>query len=344
MSSRSSSGERPSAGLSQLLATLPREANKLSSGSSDLVDQALTLALSRDHKWLASEHLLMAMVKPGASQSKAVNDILAQQQVSAAAVAQNIERRPLWVRGDLVSGQEKQPAWSEAMVRTMRLLSIICEDQKDQQQAAEADASALVLAALMVEGTSLAAQVVDRLSQGRINSQTMLRDIGFRNPSALLLEVSRDNFETIVVTGEETDNAKPRLWGGCFGKVASEPSPNDSSAMEPWTPSALPDPEDLRNVKVPIEGETNWVLPGRLLIGSLPYSKDDVKSLLGAGITTFVSLVGEMGSGGNYVHRHYPKHARGLLPKGHSAQVSYRYNCRWLLINTGVSLLGIDSG
>ena len=145
-------------------------------------------------------------------------------------------------------------------------------------------ATEFVVAAMLVHGVNLAAEVLGRASSGQINSWSILEIIGV-NPADLL--VTRRATDTIAaaVLPAGTATARPGNSNGVFPECGRLP------------------PLDGAFPKSPTRG-SNWILPGHLIIGSHP-NDDDARAIIGAGVTTFVSLIGEY-STEHYHSRKYP--------------------------------------
>ena len=87
-----------------------------------------------------------------------------------------------------------------------------------------------------------------------------------------------------------------------FGSRSSESTGRQRAAARALLGQPLPSPS-LADVAGPTDG-SNWLLPGQLIIGAKP-TVADAQALMGAGVNTFCSLVGEW-SPARYHEREYP--------------------------------------
>ena len=148
-------------------------------------------------------------------------------------------------------------------------------------------ATEFVLAAMLVHGVNLAAEVLGQASSGQINSWSLLEQIGVK-PAGL------------IVTRRATDTIAAAVLPSGTG-----------TAVETTTANGFP----IGGRLPPLDGAfpasltrgSNWVIPGHLMIGSHP-SDADARAIIGAGVTTFVSLIGEY-STQHYHTRKYPRAA-----------------------------------
>ena len=61
---------------------------------------------------------------------------------------------------------------------------------------------------------------------------------------------------------------------------------------------------------------TNWIIPGSLLIGSLPRSRKDVEAIVNdAQIDVMVCLIGEIGNIDHLIHKYYPQYISNVSKK-----------------------------
>ena len=87
-----------------------------------------------------------------------------------------------------------------------------------------------------------------------------------------------------------------------FGTRSSVPTSQQLRASRALLGQTLPSPS-LADVAGPTEG-SNWLVPGHLIIGAKPTAAD-AEALLGAGVSTFCSLIGEWAPA-RYHEREYP--------------------------------------
>lgn len=142
-------------------------------------------------------------------------------------------------------------------------------------------ATEFLVAAIMLHGVNVASEVIARASRGRINSWNILDAI---NVDPTTIHVDR-GVVLKVQKFSQPANAAPVLG----------PKPFVVGAVSLPDPLKMPDPPT---------DDSNWLLPGHLIIGAKP-SVSEAKALQKAGVTTFVSLIGEQTFEG--YQRSYPK-------------------------------------
>lgn len=84
---------------------------------------------------------------------------------------------------------------------------------------------------------------------------------------------------------------------------------------------------------------SNWLIPGRLIIGEHPSNQDAVELVQQAGVNTFVSLIGEY-SATKYRLQHYPKAVEAFLSseKGEGSVQFLHYPIQDFAVTDGASL------
>lgn len=128
--------------------------------------------------------------------------------------------------------------------------------------------SEFLVAGIMLHGVNIASEVLSRASKGLINSWTILDAINV-NPKEL--HVNRNGVRKSSTFSKQEG---PFLGPAGLFTVGSETLP-ELSALKP----------------APTHN-SNWLIPGRLVIGSKP-DESEAAILSAAGVTTFVSLIGE---------------------------------------------------
>lgn len=145
-------------------------------------------------------------------------------------------------------------------------------------------ATEFVVASILLHSVNTAADILGRVSRGQINSWRVCEAIG-ADPTKIhvkregLLELS-----TFDVGGGVSSVARasdPYVWGRALP---------DARALPPAPTST-----------------SNWLLPGKLIIGEHPQPRDVRPLMDGAGVTTFVSLIGEYDM--SEYQRRYPAEA-----------------------------------
>jgi protein-tyrosine phosphatase len=160
-------------------------------------------------------------------------------------------------------------------------------------------ATEFIVAAMLLDGRSVAADILSRCSRGLVNSWNLLEAIKV-DPASLHPPQGNISYEVRAVNG-------------------------GLGAMEAWEPaSVLPDIGDGAWCAGPLP-YANWLIPGRLMIGETPHGdsyhapragtmQSDLKQLVSSHIDTFVCLRGEWGTMDTFMAGYYPKHllAAGL--------------------------------
>jgi protein-tyrosine phosphatase len=130
-------------------------------------------------------------------------------------------------------------------------------------------ATEFLVAALLVHGLNVAAEVLGRASRGRLTAWSVCAAIN-ADPAALLVRRAAAGEATAFV---RPDGAAPCTTGRPGFALGG----------------ALPDVESLP--RAPTD-TSNWLVPGYLAIGERPDARG-ARALAAAGVTTFVSLIGE---------------------------------------------------
>mmetsp|Transcript_11828 Transcript_11828/g.15458 ORF Transcript_11828/g.15458 Transcript_11828/m.15458 type:complete len:446 (+) Transcript_11828:109-1446(+) len=188
---------------------------------------------------------------------------------------------------------------SEAMSQVMHILrQIVCREVVDGSQTYDGGlvATEFVVAAIMLQGTSVAADVIARASYGKVNSSNILSAIGL-DPTEIL-KPQTQSFFSFSTSGEDTER---RYSHGAA-----------------WIPEPfhLPNPTDFPQ---PPTQTSNWVIPGHLLIGEKPggdytmSETEELQTLLDIGITTFVCLIGEYQTWQRYKSKAYPNKIKQMI-------------------------------
>jgi len=129
-------------------------------------------------------------------------------------------------------------------------------------------ASEFILAAMLVEGTGLGVEALTRFSSGKVNSYLLLKEIKAKPEAILLPDSSEGSWSEFHSTKFKSEEETSAWFPECsLSKLKSQ----------------IPDS--------PTPG-SNWLIPGRLIIGEHP-TTDAAKKLLSAGVNIFVSLIGE---------------------------------------------------
>jgi len=160
--------------------------------------------------------------------------------------------------------------------------------------------SEILLAGILVEGTNVAVATIQACADGApANARTLLATMG-TEPSRM--RIARDRH---MLTVHRHPGSVDRKDG----------------ATRPSLEQGLP---DVAGLDMGPTTASNWLLPGRLLIGAMPYTQQDTEAYLAVGVTTFVCLVGEFGSMERYLTRTYP-----AMLTDSERQVPHQFLCGW---------------
>jgi len=159
-------------------------------------------------------------------------------------------------------------------------------------------ASEFLVAAILVDGSSVAADIISRVSRGAVNSWNLLEAIHV-DPSTLHPPAASLSYKVESING---------------GAAA-----NVTAAWEPALRGHLPEIDSWCEAPVPY---ANWLIENRFMIGETPggdcYSKSnsngrqmqhELSSLVPTHVDTFVSLRGEWGPMAKFMTQFYPKDA-----------------------------------
>eukprot|EP01006_Ploeotia_vitrea_P010290 TRINITY_DN26714_c0_g1_i1.p1 TRINITY_DN26714_c0_g1~~TRINITY_DN26714_c0_g1_i1.p1 ORF type:complete len:384 (-),score=26.66 TRINITY_DN26714_c0_g1_i1:498-1571(-) len=139
------------------------------------------------------------------------------------------------------------------------------------------------LAGVLIEGTSVFADAVDYLSKGKATGRALLKDMHVD--------------ESVFFTARKFTTPWDVITIG-----------------EPKTPAPQPlklVTSDFEQMQGPTDW-TNWLIPGRVLIGRMPYSAADVRTIVGNGVNTFACLLEDLptraynAQGGDFTVLHFP--------------------------------------
>eukprot|EP00051_Salpingoeca_urceolata_P027272 m.480737 g.480737 ORF g.480737 m.480737 type:complete len:402 (-) comp21937_c0_seq1:2236-3441(-) len=252
-----------------------------------LVAAAETVARERGHVMVGTEHVLFVLCTCTPSSTFAAGAYL-DHCVDRAAIAAAIEAVPFCTQH---SGDGSHPATDEPLFRSPSLEAVVQLAQAlnaASRTPAHALLSEEVLAALILHGANFAAIILRTSDHGDVD------------PAALLVQLNVDP----KTAGLRRGDGQPKCWseftiGKGKGVEDTASSSADASAAKLSLP-ALPD--DHAAMTGPTRW-SNWLVPGRVLIGRCPGSwgycseretAEELASILACGIDTFVCLIGEM--------------------------------------------------
>ena len=261
-----------------------------------LLTAARDEAAARGHPGVGTEHVLWALVQPGCGAR--VKGWLGEQMQPAAPCGDDwqahllarLDANPLWAPSGAAALEP--PPFTASMVEVFGVVREFAAGPVRDGGVRIADglvATEFLIAAILLHGINVCSELLGRASVGRVNSWTIFEAIRI-DPRAI--HVNR--------------RVTARLDAFSIGRGAI-----DGPALELGAP--LPDP---RSLPAPPTGTSNWLVPGHVLIGERPGGSwpqtpagPDALTLADAGVTTFVSLIGEYSSE-RYRDLEYPSDLR----------------------------------
>ena len=261
-----------------------------------LLTAARDEAAARGHPGVGTEHVLWALVQPGCGAR--VKGWLGEQMQPAAPCGDDwqahllarLDANPLWAPSGAAALEP--PPFTASMVEVFGVVREFAAGPVRDGGVRIADglvATEFLIAAILLHGINVCSELLGRASIGRVNSWTIFEAIRI-DPRAI--HVNR--------------RVTARLDAFSIGRGAVS-----GPALKFGAP--LPDP---RSLPVPPTGTSNWLVPGHVLIGERPGGSwpqtpagPDALTLADAGVTTFVSLIGEYSSE-RYREREYPSDLR----------------------------------
>mmetsp|Transcript_13808 Transcript_13808/g.22999 ORF Transcript_13808/g.22999 Transcript_13808/m.22999 type:complete len:472 (+) Transcript_13808:61-1476(+) len=288
-----------------------------SANAQALLDSAKQLAISKGHLQIATEHLAYAMCH---SDNRAVLWVASQTHpgksealsLLRSGIKEYLDNRPLFQTNDAKPGAA-DVTFSPTMTRVLSIARQIGSGSiRDGNLVLENGliASEFLLAGMLVEGTGVGADAFTRNSAGRVNSQLLLRAIQVDPTDLMHPNTSEENWNAFEVSVLNS-LLQERVVGGSmttsqngaspwFPSVTLETLMSNSKASNASIVAGI----DILNatagtccaetVNLPPAptASSNWLIPGKLIIGEHPKA-NDMPALLEAGIDTFVSLIGE---------------------------------------------------
>jgi len=269
----------------------------LSANAEQVLAAATNVSMERNHVCVGTEHLIWGLFNTTGDIPRVVPWIAQQcglegsdQEKTAqfkALVEADLNARPLWAAGSGGAATQAPPR-SPGLVQVLKVAQQIgASPVRDGDQVLQGGlvASEFIVAALMVHGTTIGCHMIERCSRGQVNARNILQAIEVEPTSILRPEDDHHKWSTEVMPPNAT-----------------------MPAQKPWSDwSTLPDPSTCRGPTV----TSNWIIPGRLLIGENPgyyhpSTPKEVEPILEAGITSYVCLIGEHGSMARYL-KTYPQ-------------------------------------
>ncbi len=273
----------------------------LSPNALALLQAAQDEAMRRGHPSVGTEHVLWALIQPScdARVKGWLRDRIQPQTGGEdwqAHLLARLDANPLWASSGAVG--LAPPPLTVAMTEIFGVVREFATGPVSDGGVRIVDglvASEFLIAAVLLHGINVCSELLGRASIGSVNSWTIFEAI---NIDPRTVHVNRSVTTTIEMFSE------------CGGASMGPPYELGTS---------LPDPQAL---PAPPTHTSNWLVPGHVLIGERPGGTwpqgpggPDALALADAGVTTFVSLVGEYSSQ-RYRQREYPS---DLLREGRAA-------------------------
>jgi len=235
-------------------------------GLSPSTENILTLAYEeakvRNHEYIGTEHVLWALTQVKNRAIKWLEYTVHKD--ARQVILKDLLSRKLFQPKETASSQLNiSSSLIRALKHTAQISSGQVHDGKILYKCGLV-ASEFLLAGILVEGTGLAMLVLDRI--GKIPTPLYLSSIGRK--------MSDFDFPSTK-----------------WHEHIISPIPD---SLESWIPG-----KDLPDVNKLSESPTftsNWLIPGKLIVGERPYEKDDIANLASAGVNTFVNLRAEIRS------------------------------------------------
>ena len=240
-----------------------------------LLDAARGEAARRCHRAVGTEHILWALLQPGCS-ARIVGwlgqKIVAPEDGSTwqEQLLERLEANPLFTPA---AARPCEPVLGRSLREVFETILRFASGPVNDGDVCIVEglvATEFIVAGIMLHGVNTAAELLGRASRGQVDSWTIFSAIGV-DPTRIHVERTA----LLEVASFSTGAAAPDLGIAGAGGFALG--------------SDLPDP---RALPVSPTHTSNWLVPGSLIIGAHP-SSDDVQALMAAGVTTFVSLIGE---------------------------------------------------
>eukprot|EP00658_Telonema_sp_P-2_P018532 TRINITY_DN17273_c0_g1_i1.p1 TRINITY_DN17273_c0_g1~~TRINITY_DN17273_c0_g1_i1.p1 ORF type:complete len:405 (+),score=80.96 TRINITY_DN17273_c0_g1_i1:170-1384(+) len=254
-----------------------------------LLQAAEAEARRRGHTRMGTEHLLWSLLQEEC-------EARVKPWIGSAMVA-TAEDDPHWER-DVMARLERNPAWAPAETNRLpedavleptgalqEVYQVVRQfasgPVRDGEQGVRIVdglvAAEFLVAAILLHGVNVAAEMLARCSRGRVNSWTVFEAMGI-DPNKVHVE-RKALLPITELSRGEISVSTPFVLG-------ASPLPDPTSLPEPPTECS------------------NWLIPGHLAIGEMP-SAQDALDLSAAGVTTFVSLIGEYTTD-KWLNREYP--------------------------------------
>ena len=272
--------------------TQQEEMPSLSPSTQATLSAAFAYATEQGHPAVGTEHWLyatLAQPNAGGQLPRAVTWL----EKTAGSANASWREHAMMMLGEVLDPGAAQPGaaqvsgLTESMAEVYELaLKISTGPVRDGEHVLPAGvvATEFVLAAIMIHGTNTASRVLARCSNARVNSWTICDAINLDpstlHPSRATLACELEAFGSRISPLRETRDALVALVG--------------------WS---LPPSSSVRASDSPTD-ESNWLLPGHLIIGAQP-STADAQMLMRSGVTTFCCLIGEW-TRERYREREYP--------------------------------------
>mmetsp|Transcript_32953 Transcript_32953/g.42350 ORF Transcript_32953/g.42350 Transcript_32953/m.42350 type:complete len:417 (-) Transcript_32953:117-1367(-) len=278
-------------GATEIVAELP----KFSPAATVIVSRAQEEALNRGASFVGTEHFLLSLLQQSASNPSRIFQYMDNKinKINILWKSQLLDVLEHLCGSSSFKKQAKggdYPPFSPAMTEIFQIVKQISSGPVSDGNIIVYDglvASEFLVAGLMLHGVNTGSEMLARGSKGLINSWSILEAINVKPET---LHVNRNS-----VMQSSTFHKGPNPFLGSSGPFVLGDSKNKLPTISqlPTSPSE----------------NSNWLIPGRLVIGAKP-SDEEALLLVEAGVTTFVSLIGEHSfsdykNGSRRIH--YPK-------------------------------------
>eukprot|EP00039_Didymoeca_costata_P006845 m.93945 g.93945 ORF g.93945 m.93945 type:complete len:405 (+) comp13421_c1_seq4:83-1297(+) len=264
---------------------------EISPNTQKIIDDAIATARSRGHREVGTEHIMAALLRLNIhpiNQQEALDisraaswvfdrvcdDSNSDSSQSSKKIQSLLEENPIFKASDNIDPQA-EINYTQSMKEIWKVTESISKMPVLDGQMLYPDgyvASEFLLAAILFHGCNVAADILCRVSHGRVSTIALLPEINIKPEQLYVKRIAMFEAKDIKVDGvthldDDTERPRKRFLLG----------------------SQLPNPTELPQAPT---RTSNWLIPGHLCIGAAPKAKD-MPALLSCGITTFVCLIGE---------------------------------------------------
>jgi hypothetical protein len=285
----------------------------LSPNAALILATAMELAISRGHTVVGTEHLAYALCRNEtvramswlATTSYGNNSFIESRRRLTTDVMAWLDAREIFQQNPLPVELPATLPYSSSLARVVAIAKQIGSGPVRDGSVVYNEgliASEFLLAGLLIEGTGVGAEALTHHSGGRVNTLSLLQEI--RVPPSILRDIQdrattasgRRGWKEFSIPDEPVFEGEGKFddgfgdltdWFPYLHKDGSESGPRPIARHFPASPTDI----------------SNWIIPGRLIIGARPSNVDAAK-LVRAGVDMFVSLLEY--SFDSYRHTQYP--------------------------------------